>query len=203
MFVLLVLLVLLAFFKRCACDCSLSGEGACARRARGHASRGTVLQMRAPCLCEVLVVLTRRSLFGPDGMPCEVLWRPEALDCRLLILQRLGMDLPVTRILDLRAEKPQRVTVPQRGIRKGGSDQTTKIRAAFKPLLGHLNVRFFPDHPFPIPLWGTAREPAAAPRRPQPASQPLRPSARACASAGWRSRTCRWPGSPSAHRVRR
>ena len=26
--------------------------------------------------------LTRRSLFGPDGMPCVVLWRPEALDCR-------------------------------------------------------------------------------------------------------------------------
>ena len=30
-------------------------------------------------------VLTRRSLFGPDGMPCVVLWRPEALDCRVLI----------------------------------------------------------------------------------------------------------------------
>ena len=24
--------------------------------------------------------LTRRSLFGPDAMPCVVLWRPEALD---------------------------------------------------------------------------------------------------------------------------
>ena len=27
---------------------------------------------------------TRRSLLGPDGMPC-VLWRPQALDCRVLI----------------------------------------------------------------------------------------------------------------------
>ena len=23
--------------------------------------------------------------FGPDGMPCVVLWRPQALDCRVLI----------------------------------------------------------------------------------------------------------------------
>ena len=28
---------------------------------------------------------TRRSHFGPDGMPCVVLWRPEALDCRVRI----------------------------------------------------------------------------------------------------------------------
>ena len=33
----------------------------------------------------VVCFLTRRSLFGPDGMPCVVLWRPEALDCRVLI----------------------------------------------------------------------------------------------------------------------
>ena len=31
------------------------------------------------------LILTQRSLFGPDGMPCVVLWRPEALDCRALI----------------------------------------------------------------------------------------------------------------------
>ena len=28
-------------------------------------------------------VFMRRSHFGPDGMPCVVLWRPEALDCRM------------------------------------------------------------------------------------------------------------------------
>ena len=32
-----------------------------------------------------VVCLTRRDLFGPDGMPCVVLWRAEALDCRVLI----------------------------------------------------------------------------------------------------------------------
>ena len=29
--------------------------------------------------------LTRRNIFGSDGMPCVVLWRPEALDCRVFI----------------------------------------------------------------------------------------------------------------------
>ena len=38
------------------------------------------------CCC-----LTRRNLLGPDGVHSMVLWRPEALDCRVLI-QRLGMD---------------------------------------------------------------------------------------------------------------
>ena len=33
--------------------------------------------------------LTRRSPFGPDGMPCEVLWRPEALDCSVLYPSRV------------------------------------------------------------------------------------------------------------------
>ena len=32
--------------------------------------------------------LTLRSLFGPDGVPCVVLWRPEALDCRELYPSR-------------------------------------------------------------------------------------------------------------------
>ena len=31
---------------------------------------------------------TQRSLFGPDGMPCMVLWRPEALDRRVLFPSR-------------------------------------------------------------------------------------------------------------------
>eukprot|EP00919_Chromeraceae_sp_WS-2016_P007773 GHVR01018343.1.p1 GENE.GHVR01018343.1~~GHVR01018343.1.p1 ORF type:complete len:125 (-),score=2.15 GHVR01018343.1:85-459(-) len=43
----------------------------------------------------LLFCLTRRSLFGLDGMPCEVLWRPVIAD--RLSLQRLRVDLPVTR----------------------------------------------------------------------------------------------------------
>ena len=30
-------------------------------------------------------------------MPCMVLWRPEALDYRVISLQRLGVDLPLNR----------------------------------------------------------------------------------------------------------
>ena len=30
-------------------------------------------------------VLTRNNMFGPDGMPCVILWRLEALDCRVLV----------------------------------------------------------------------------------------------------------------------
>ena len=36
----------------------------------------------AICVC---AVWTRINLFGPGGMPCVVLWRPEALDCRVLL----------------------------------------------------------------------------------------------------------------------
>ena len=33
----------------------------------------------------LFVCLARRSLFGPGGMPCVVPWKPEALDCSVLI----------------------------------------------------------------------------------------------------------------------
>ena len=35
--------------------------------------------------CLYLFVMTRRSPFSPDGMPHRVLWRPEAVDCWVLI----------------------------------------------------------------------------------------------------------------------
>ena len=41
-----------------------------------------------------LSCLTRRSRFGPDGMPCVVLWRPEALDCRMLPSRGLEWTYP-------------------------------------------------------------------------------------------------------------
>ena len=68
--------------------------------------------------------LTRRNLFGPDGMPCVVLWRPEALDCRVLIppealngLTRnppsLGYE-PQTSCIRESILKPDELSVPLR-----------------------------------------------------------------------------------------
>ena len=41
--------------------------------------------------------LARRNLSGPDGMPCMVLWRLEALDCRVQIPPDFGWFYPKTR----------------------------------------------------------------------------------------------------------
>ena len=46
-----------------------------------------LLHLGLPPAEHFVCFLTRRSLFDSDGMPRVVLWRPEALDCRLLIPQ--------------------------------------------------------------------------------------------------------------------
>ena len=49
------------------------------------------------CVVFPLVFELGGVVWGPDGMPCVVLRRPEALECRGFSLHRLGVDLPVTR----------------------------------------------------------------------------------------------------------
>ena len=50
---------------------------------------------------------------------------------------------------------PDFVTVPQRGVRKGGSDQRITQKSCVKSLLSHLKVFYLQDPPFRIPRWGT------------------------------------------------
>ena len=47
------------------------------------------------------------------------------------------------------------ITVPERGIRKIGSDQQITQRSR----LSDFKVEFFSDPPFGIPLWGTVSSP--------------------------------------------
>ena len=50
-----------------------------------HVTPITVIPITTSLVVPISYVLTRRSLFGPDGMPCVVLWGLEALDCKVLI----------------------------------------------------------------------------------------------------------------------
>ena len=43
------------------------------------------LPQRCARRCAHHLFLTRKNMFGPDGTPCVVLWRPGALDCRVPI----------------------------------------------------------------------------------------------------------------------
>ena len=49
-----------------------------------HESKSPPEPKHVKSICLLILSLTRRSLFGPDGMPCVVLWRPEILACRVL-----------------------------------------------------------------------------------------------------------------------
>ena len=46
---------------------------------------GSRFQGKKRNVFDIAVVWLGGVLLGPDGMPCTVLWRPEALDCRVLI----------------------------------------------------------------------------------------------------------------------